>query len=56
MSTENEWIPVTPKKSETKKQFISTSESIESFPIIPSTTSTVPVQSIVFSQPIATEV
>ncbi|XP_026298666.1 protein SON-like isoform X4 [Apis mellifera] len=53
--SENEWIPVTPKKSETKKQFISTSESIESFPIIPSTTSTVPVQSIVFSQPIATE-
>ncbi|PBC33431.1 protein SON isoform X1 [Apis cerana] len=53
--SENEWIPVTPKKSETKKQFISTSESIEPFPIISSTTSTVPVQSIVFSQPIATE-
>ncbi|OAD59105.1 Protein SON, partial [Eufriesea mexicana] len=54
--SENEWIPVvTPKKPETKKQFIPASVPAEPFTVIPSTTSTYPVQSAVFSQPIATE-
>lgn len=53
---ENEWIPVAPKKPETKKQFIPATVSTESFPITPSTTSIYPVQSAVFSHSIAAEV
>ncbi|CAK9799604.1 Protein Son [Anthophora plagiata] len=53
--SESEWIPVTPKKPEPKKQFIPASSSIEPLPVIPTTTSVYPVQSTVFSHPIATE-
>ncbi|XP_068973983.1 protein Son-like isoform X2 [Bombus flavifrons] len=54
--SENEWIPVAPKKPEMKKQFIPATVPTESFPITPSTTSIYPVQqSAVFSHSIATE-
>ncbi|KAF3426897.1 hypothetical protein E2986_07602 [Frieseomelitta varia] len=54
--SENEWIPVTPKKTETKKQFIPASAPTESFAVTSSTTSIYPVQSTVFSHSITTEV
>ncbi|XP_043511383.1 protein Son isoform X2 [Frieseomelitta varia] len=53
--SENEWIPVTPKKTETKKQFIPASAPTESFAVTSSTTSIYPVQSTVFSHSITTE-
>ncbi|CAK9805621.1 Protein Son [Anthophora quadrimaculata] len=53
--SESEWIPVTPKKPEPKKQFIPASGSIEPLPVIPTTTSVYPAQTTVFSHPIATE-
>ncbi|KAK9298204.1 hypothetical protein QLX08_008366 [Tetragonisca angustula] len=53
--SENEWIPVTPKKPETKKQFIPASAPTESFAVTSSTTSIYPMQSTVFSHSITTE-
>ncbi|KOC68083.1 Protein SON [Habropoda laboriosa] len=53
--SESEWIPVTPKKPEPKKQFIPPSSSVEPLAVIPTTTSIYPTQSTVFSHPIATE-
>ncbi|KAK1136371.1 hypothetical protein K0M31_000931 [Melipona bicolor] len=53
--SENEWIPVTPKKPEIKKQFIPASAPIESFAVTSSTTSIYPMQSTVFSHSITTE-
>ncbi|XP_076391422.1 uncharacterized protein LOC100879799 isoform X2 [Megachile rotundata] len=55
--SENEWIPVTPKKPEPKKQFVPSSVPAEPPVVICSTTPVVyPMQSTVFPQPTIPEV
>ncbi|XP_076750858.1 uncharacterized protein LOC143423414 isoform X1 [Xylocopa sonorina] len=53
--SESEWVPVTPKKPEPKKQFIPACVPVEPPTVIPPTAPIYPIQSTVFSQPIATE-
>ncbi|XP_076178676.1 uncharacterized protein LOC143152436 isoform X2 [Ptiloglossa arizonensis] len=49
--SENEWVPVTPKKTEPKKQFIPASTPSEPPTVVTSTTPAQPIQTTVFSQP-----
>ncbi|XP_076549047.1 uncharacterized protein LOC117600944 isoform X2 [Osmia lignaria lignaria] len=53
--SENEWVPVTPKKPEPKKQFVPPSVPTEPSVIMPPTAPVYPVQSTIFPQPTAPE-
>ncbi|KAG7201963.1 hypothetical protein KM043_004666 [Ampulex compressa] len=53
--TENEWIPVTPKKPEPKKAFVPSSVPTESIAIVPPTVAVYPMQPTVFPQVPAVE-
>ncbi|XP_076668342.1 uncharacterized protein LOC143368960 isoform X2 [Andrena cerasifolii] len=54
--SENEWIPVTPKKSEPKKQFVPASVPSEPVSVMPPPPTPVPpVQSALFCQPVTAE-
>ncbi|XP_076245570.1 uncharacterized protein LOC143186066 isoform X2 [Calliopsis andreniformis] len=53
--SENEWIPVTPKKPEPKKQFVPASVPSEPLSIMPVPTPVPPVQPTVFCQPVSME-
>ncbi|XP_054005093.1 protein Son isoform X2 [Hylaeus anthracinus] len=54
--SENEWVPVIPKKPEPKKQFVPASTPSESPPVIPPPAPVQPVQAAtVFTQPVTTE-
>ncbi|XP_078049536.1 uncharacterized protein LOC144476452 isoform X1 [Augochlora pura] len=54
--TENEWVPITPKKPEPKKQFVPVTTPSKPLTVVPIPTPPVhPMQSTVFSQPIPTE-